>query len=229
MATREGATRARFQIAFKRGGFVRRGKGDGGFECPRREFGGVADLAAVVFGEPCLQVGSQPSVMAVGVVYAAQDVNVGEGHARRRSRGYAKQALGLSRLAKARRRASRYGVAASARKIKSPAGDTSWQVSGLPSRSPQGGGWWRCRDLNLTAKDYEAFAVQWSEWLLKRCVVADDAQIDAARLALEVLARSLGALTGAPRSPTQKGRGVRRSSKPDGMTHSDGVRKGGRK
>jgi hypothetical protein len=83
--------------------------------------------------------------------------------------------------------------------------------------------------LNLTAKDYETFAVQWSEWFLKRRAVANDAQIDAARLALEVLARSLGALTVAPRIPTQKGRGARRSAKPDGMTHSDGVRKGGRK
>jgi hypothetical protein len=83
--------------------------------------------------------------------------------------------------------------------------------------------------LNLTAKDYQAFALQCSEWLLKHRDVAIDAQIDAGRLAVEVLARSLGVLTGAGRSLTPKGRGPRRSTKPDGMTRKDGLRKGGRK
>lgn len=83
--------------------------------------------------------------------------------------------------------------------------------------------------LEPESEAHQVFEVQCSEWLLGRRDVAGDAQINGARLAFEVLAKTLGALTGAPRSPTQKGRGVRRSRKPDGMTHSDGVRKGGRK
>ena len=72
----------------------------------------------------------------------------------------------------------------------------------------------------------QEFVNQCREWHGKFGGVAIDAQISAAWHAVGVLARheilTGGALTGAARNPTPKGRGPRRSSEPDGKTRKDG-------
>lgn len=92
--------------------------------------------------------------------------------------------------------------------------------------------WCGRRESNPTNLDYQAFAVQCSAYLSGAGAVAWDAQVEAAQAAIGVLrvaeerAKSGGALTGAGRHPTPKGRGLRRSAKPDGMTRKDGNRGG---
>ena len=61
-------------------------------------------------GEARFEVISHACVVPVGMVHAAQDVNVGEGHGARGSRGLAMINTGVER--KARLRSTSYGVAA---------------------------------------------------------------------------------------------------------------------
>jgi hypothetical protein len=88
--------------------------------------------------------------------------------------------------------------------------------------------WGGLRDSNHWATQLEGFAVKFlsgeGQWLF----AAADALTQALIVGLLVPQTGDG-LTGAGRSLTPKGRGPRRSTKPDGMTRKDGLRKGGRK